>query len=298
MLPGAPNTTLVALPLAPDTMDLIINELLFNPPADGYDYIEIYNRGRKTIDLQKIWLANRKTDGSLSNISPLSRIPWLFYPGQYDVFTENPEWVANNYLVKNPDNLLEITSLPSLPDDQGSLVLLDDQGRILDELDYDHQWHFPLVSNEEGIALERIEYNKATQDPSNWTSAASTAGYGTPTYRNSEFHGEERTGSMISLSPGLFSPDQDGLDDFCYIHFKLEEPGYVANITVFDASGRPVRYLVQNNMMGMEGDFRWDGLDDGHHALPMGIYILKTEIFTLRGKSRQFRNTVTLARRW
>ena len=83
--------------------------------------------------------------------------------------------------------MLQLSSLPSFPDDNGIVVLLNRNQKVIDELHYDHSWQFALISNEAGVALERIDYNKPTQDQNNWTSAASTTGYGTPTYQNSEF---------------------------------------------------------------------------------------------------------------
>ena len=37
-----------------------------------------------------------------------------------------------------------MNSLPSYPDDKGFVVLLDQQGDIIDEVDYIDDWHFKL----------------------------------------------------------------------------------------------------------------------------------------------------------
>ena len=67
------------------------------------------------------------------------------------------------------------------------MVGLNFQGIVVDEVKYKDDWHFQLIDNAEGVALERIDPGKPGQDPDNWHSAASTAGYGTPTYKNSQF---------------------------------------------------------------------------------------------------------------
>lgn len=289
------NTAKAALPRIPGPGDLIINEVLFNPASNGYDYLELYNRSHSTFDLQQVFLANRQIDGTLKNIVPVSNTSYLIFPGDYDVITENSSWVEQNYVVRNPGNMIEIHSMPSLPDDEGDIVVLDNQGNTIDELHYHHQWHFALTGNEEGVALERLDYNGATQDPANWTSAASTSGFGTPTYQNSEFKTETSQHPGISISPTLFSPDNDGLDDVCLINFQFSQPGYTANVTIFDAAGRPVRSLVQNATLAASGHFRWDGLDDRQHRLPMGVYIVFTEVFTLKGETKRFKNAVAMA---
>jgi flagellar hook assembly protein FlgD len=71
----------------------------------------------------------------------------------------------------------------------------------------------------------------------------------------------------------------------------------VANITIFDAAGRPVRALVHNATLGLNGNWNWDGLDDKGLQLPAGQYIVLTELFNLQGKTQQFKNVIVLARR-
>ncbi len=103
---------------------------------------------------------------------------------------------------------------------------------------------------------------------------------------------------IISISPKIFSPDNDGFDDFATISYQMTAPGYVANITIFDANGRPVRYLVKNATLALKGNFRWDGLNEKLEQLPIGVYIVFTEIFNLQGKTKKFKNVVTLARKF
>jgi flagellar hook assembly protein FlgD len=99
------------------------------------------------------------------------------------------------------------------------------------------------------------------------------------------------------VTPKVFSPDNDGRDDIATIQYKTTEPGYVASITIFDAAGRPVRYLVKNGTLSLEGYWTWDGLDDKRMKLPVGTYIIFTEIFNLSGRKQSFKNVVVLARK-
>ena len=103
--------------------------------------------------------------------------------------------------------------------------------------------------------------------------------------------------ATIEVVPRVFSPDNDGHDDIATIQYAVTEPGYTANITIFDAAGRPVRNLVRNGTLGLKGYWNWDGLDDKGNKLPVGAYIIFTEIFNLQGKKDKFKNTVVLARK-
>jgi hypothetical protein len=97
--------------------------------------------------------------------------------------------------------------------------------------------------------------------------------------------------------PPIFSPDNDGRDDVATIQYKVEENGYVANVSVFDAGGRLVRYLVRNELLSLKGFWIWDGLGENRNKLPVGTYIVYTEVFNLQGKKKSFKNTIVLARR-
>ena len=187
--------------------------------------------------------------------------------------------------------------MPSFPNDQGNVIILNNQGSIIDEVKYADSWQFPLVSNTEGVSLERIGYNGSSLQ-SNFHSAATSAGYGTPGYKNSQYRIDEVIQGEIKVTPDIFSPDNDGTADFATIDYNFPSPGYVANITIFNASVRPVRYLQRNALSGIRGYYRWDGLADKKGKLPQGIYIIYTEIYNAEGKKKQFKNVIVLARRY
>ena len=278
-----------------DVREIVINEILFNPGANGFDFLEIYNRSNKIIDAGKLYLANRNSSNAIGSIMALSARPRPILPGGYLVATVDASILALNYFVQDPKAVLEPSSFPSFPDDKGTAVLLDQQGKVLDEVSYVDKWHFKLIDNPEGISLERIDPAGSSQEAGNWHSAASTSGYGTPGYKNSQFKTTAEGDAMIEILPKIFSPDNDGFDDIATIKYKIPEPGYVANITIFDAAGRPVRNLVRNATLSASGYWNWNGLDDKGQKLAVGVYIFFTEIFNLEGKKRNFKNTVVVA---
>lgn len=282
-----------------DSLDIVINEVLFNPAPTTNDYVEIYNRSNKIFDLKDVYITNRSsTTNALGNLKQLSTDNLLIFPGDFYVISDNGDVVKQAYTAKNPGNFVTVSPMPSLPDDKGVVVLLNAQGVIVDELRYDAKWHFKLLDNEEGISLERIDYNKPTQSKDNWHSAASTAGFGTPSYQNSQFRADVQVQGQITVTPKTFSPDNDGTDDYTTVDYQMTELGYVANITIFDAGGRPVKNLAKNATLALKGSFRWDGLDDKMNKLPVGTYVIYTEVFNLNGKKKNFKNPVVLARRF
>jgi hypothetical protein len=191
--------------------------------------------------------------------------------------------------------VIQLSSLPSFPDDEGCVVLLrKSDSVIVDELRYDESWHSKMIANPEGVTLERITYESPTQNKNNWTSASSSSGSGTPGYVNSQFRTGDNVNAEISVLPEIFSPNNDGRNDFASIYIKAEEPGKIANAVIFNAMGRRVRYLLKNEILGISNRFTWDGCDDKDQLLPSGIYIIFTQVFNTKGAVIKYRNCVVL----
>lgn len=294
---GTKNSAKLGLASATDSFDVVINEILFNPIPTGVDYVELYNRTNKVINLKNLYIANRNTAGTISSITQISTETNLLFPEDFIVVTSDVSIVKRDFIALNPYAFVEVGSTPSFNDDKGNVIILNEQGKIVDQLAYTEKWHFKLIKNREGVALERIEYHAPTQNQDNWHSAATSVGYGTPTYKNSQYRMDLEVQGDITVTPEIVSPDNDGMDDFATIDYNFPSPGYVANISIFDANGRAVRYLQRNALCGTKGNFRWDGLGEKFQKLPVGIYIIFTEVFNLNGKKKQFKNTIVLARR-
>ena len=285
------------LPSDPLPGEWIINEILFDPKSGGTDYVEFYNNSQKIFDAGRLFIANRSSGGVVGSVKPLCAEPFYILPGEFLVLTEDSSALSRMYTVKNKKQVLELSSLPSFPDDEGTVVALKFQGIIQDELAYKDDWQFELLHDKQGVALERIDPKGLTQNRSNWHSASSTSGNGTPGYENSQYKMIDASSSDIELLDKMFSPDNDGIEDVASIHYKMDAPGYVAQVRVYDMEGREVRYLVKNVLLGIEGAWNWDGLDEKGQKLPVGHYVILTDLFNLQGKRIRQKFLIVLARR-
>lgn len=295
-LSGTGNAAKCGIAEDPGKGEWIINEILFDPRSNTGDYVELFNNSNKIIDASRLFIANRNSNGAISTIRPLYPSPYFIFPAEHMVLTENAGSLSRHYLVKNPGQVLTVSALPSFPDDEGTVVALNAQGIVTDEVHYYDDWHFKLLSDREGVALERIDPDGISQEAGNWHSAASTAGYGTPGYPNSQYKRPQIPDIVISITPPVFSPDNDGRDDVATFSYNVTAPGFVGSVTLFDAAGRVVRSLVRNQTLGITGYWNWDGLDDNGRRLPIGIYIARTEFFDLQGKIQQGKHALVLAR--
>lgn len=275
--------------------DIVINEILFNPPANGTDYVEIYNRSKKTVNLKQLFIANRNSAGVISSIVPFSMEDFLLFPQEFIVITEDAGFVKKSFITKIQDAVVEVSTMPSYNDDRGDVIILNAAGEIIDEVAYQDDWHFELINNTEGVALERINSFAASQSKDNWHSASSGTGFGTPTYKNSQSNEANSFPGEIVIRPDILSPDNDGVDDYASISYQFTEPGYVISITIYDAAGRLVRSVQQNSLCGTRGSFKWDGLGDKNKLLAAGIYIVFTEVFNTKGTKKQFKHVLVVA---
>lgn len=301
---GIYHTAKVGIAEAAAPQDVVINELLFNPQGSGYDYIELYNRSQKIVSLDSWFLANAIVDAnpdSLANFTPLTNGElFTLFPDSYVALTENTDWVQATYSLCghaiSPQTLLK-TSLPSMNDNEGvvaavNLTLTD----TLDRVHYYDSWHYPLLDNVDGVALERINYDKASQDENNWQSAASTFCYGTPGYKNSQFFEVANApDNSVVIDPASFSPDNDGYNDATTISYTLDATDYTIDVMIYDERGREVVHLVKNEVAGPQGFYKWDGITDAGEKASVGIYVVRAQFFAPDGKVKTYKKVVVVA---
>lgn len=293
---GNNNTARFGLSSPASANDIVINEILSEPVTTGAEYVELYNNSLQTFDISTLMIANRNSAGTPSSITRISTTPYLFFPGDFIVLTRDPAATIRDYPFADADRIRMMSTMPSIPNDKGFVLLMNQQGDIIDEVNYDKSWHFSLIKDKKGVSLERISYS-GPSDKINFHSAAKNMNYGTPGIKNSQNRPDADPTATFDLSPEIFSPDNDGTDDFLTISYAFSNPGYVTNIKIFDAAGRLVRYLEKNSVSGRKGYYRWDGLDDKNQPLPQGIYLIYFESFNESGKKVMHKKNVVLARR-
>jgi hypothetical protein len=292
------NCKHLALPETASKDDIVINEILFNPYTGGVDFVELYNNSEKSIDLNKIRIANRnRTTLEINENYIASDSAWIILPRSYAVLSDNPSFVSQFYYVESPDLMVWTRRMPAYPNDNGYVVLFNEFNEIIDEFPYNEKMHNPLISNAKGVSLERINPNLPTKDASSWQSAAQTSGYATPTAKNSQFTDAIEGKDFFSLSSQIFSPDNDGFEDILLINYELPESGYIANIMIFDSRGRRVKRLAANIPLGTTGSIKWDGTDDANRSVSLGAYVIFIEAFDLRGNIKKYKKTVVVATR-
>src|SRR5438034_8624193 len=108
----AASSLQIGLPEIPDSFDLVVNEILFNPNVGGEDFVEVFNRSQKTINLSSLYLANANDSDALSTFKSITYEGYLFFPNDYAVITKSASVLQQQYDVPFPDKIIEMLVLP------------------------------------------------------------------------------------------------------------------------------------------------------------------------------------------
>ncbi len=276
--------------------DIVINELLYDPYPASHDFIELFNYSEKVIDLRNLILAEQDDDGNASSFTALTSDYFLFFPREYVLITSNLSGIIPYYSAGDKRNIIELNSFPDFPNGEGDVLLLDNNQQIIDHFKYSDNLHDPLLYSTEGVSLEKIYPGLSSAAASSWHSAASSVNYATPGYRNSQYLHSGTTGDL-KTEPAVFSPDNDGMDDVTQIYYQLPAGEYHVSIHIFDAFGRLIKILADNELSGREGSFLWNGLDECGQHIATGIYVVYLYAFHASEPDLRMKETVVLGRK-
>ncbi|MBI5474016.1 MAG: lamin tail domain-containing protein [Ignavibacteriae bacterium] len=260
---------------------LVINEVMYAPFSESAEYVELYNASPTDIDLAQWKIRDRLVSGS-SNEFKLCSATRMLHPGEYFVLASDSS--LRRTFPPVDARLCTIVSQSSLSfnNDGDDVVLIDAAGLVIDSVRYAPAWHNPNVIDKSGRSLEKINPLLPSNGARNWTTCALSVG-GTPGHQNSVYTSTMPAQARLVISPNPFSPDGDGREDFTIIQYEVPLTVSMIRARVFDAIGREIRTLVNNEASGSRGSIVWDGMDDDKQKARVGIYIVLLEAIDDRG---------------
>lgn len=275
--------------------DVIINEILFNPQSEGSDFVELYNRSQKVLDIFHWRMAEAPFDdiSSAQSSKSISEKQQLFFPGEYISLSANAADIRQRYSNPGIKPFLNVNDFPDFNSTDGAVVLYDSMGNILDQFSYSEDMHFPLLIDKKGVSLERLSSEMNSNEKDNWHSASSSSGFATPAYKNSLGWNASESSAELSVEPSVFSPDNDGFNDLLFINLKQNGKEGIAKVLVFDMKGSVIRELAQQKIIGDEDVLIWDGLNAKGELAGIGIYVIYAEFFHADGNVK--RNKIACA---
>ncbi len=270
----APDTFEIAITEIPKAGELIINEILFHPNADGEQFVELYNNTNKLFKIKDLIIAQADAISGIENqLLNLAGNRGYIFPNDYVVFSRNKNTIKSQYN-KTVISKCVNAALPAFDTKEDIVILKNAENAEIDKLHYNENWHSPLLATKQGISLERTGFATYTQNKRNWHSAAQSV-FATPGYLNSEDTYEFQ--NAVHIVPEVFSPDGDGVDDEAIITYAFEEAGSVVNVYIYNADGRLANHLVNDIAVSKEGFFTWNGDDENGNKKDVGIYFLVFE---------------------
>ncbi len=282
---------------SPDVGDILFNELLFNPLPGDPDYIELFNHSEKILDASRLQLVSvNDATGDLSAVSVVSDEKRCILPGTYYALTTDREKISAGYFSADNEKIFQTGSLPSMADNAGHLILLSRELDRIDEVIYSEKMHYSLLSQYEGISLEKSAPQNSSAAAENWHSASESSGWGTPGAPNSLFSEFQATTDEVAFSSTRITPDNEGFEDILGIQFTLTGTGNVITVTVFDEVGGYIRKVAANMFAGTNALLTWDGTADDGSAVRTGIYVVLISVYDDTGKTKKWKKVCTVVR--
>ncbi|KYG83865.1 lamin tail domain-containing protein [Roseivirga echinicomitans] len=281
----------VVIAVEAEPLDIIVNEILFNPKTGGVKFVEVYNQSNKYINL-KNWRIEGKTNDRVISTEDI-----IIAPSGYKTITTDGDILKNQYARTELTTVLKMGALPNLPSDAGMVRLINSNAVVIDEVEYDEAYHSSLLSSIDGVSLERIRFSGLSNDANNWQSASSQSGYATPGYQNSQAQRQPTNVATLNIEPKAFAPDVAGSASFTTINYEFDNTGNVVTVSIYDSNGNLIKNLSQNSIVGTSGFFRWDGTTNMGKKVRLGYYLILFEIIEPSGKVTLKKETVAIGTR-
>ncbi|MCU0606492.1 MAG: lamin tail domain-containing protein [Candidatus Edwardsbacteria bacterium] len=246
---------------------LVVNEVMYGPPAGRPEWIELYNRSAQAVDLHGWAVADLAGTAAVIDTAH-TVVP----PQGFAVVTQTVGLPLAPCPVLRPP-----TGLPSLNNDDEQVSLRDARGAAVDQVRYAGSW-----GGGGGLSLERINPFLASSEAGSWGGCVAPA-LSTPGMVNSVFVERPAAGAALDLGPNPFSPDGDGHEDNLIVSLQLEWPRAAVTVRIYDRLGRLVRSLAQDRELPGTADLVWNGRDERGEACPIGLYVVSLEARDVNG---------------
>lgn len=173
------NPTLIEFPYyIPKENSLLINEIMADPtPSFGlpeFEYIELYNNSKFTINLEG----------------------WKISKGSTDIIIPNYNLMADSFLILTSTSaanqfskygaFIGVASFPGLTNIADKLIIKNENGIIINQVTYSDDWYQDIDKSDGGFSLELINPTQLCRGSLNWRASNNING-GTPGKKNSVF---------------------------------------------------------------------------------------------------------------
>lgn len=170
--------------------DLVINEIMYAPNSPEPEWIEIFNKSSKSINLKNYYAADNSTRVKISGIDN------TIHPGEYIVIAHD----SNFFAAHNAESNVIVAEFPSLNNNGDAVALIDSINRIIDSVFYKSLW-----GGNGGKSLERIDASASSIDSTNWKSSFGIGGTPGKTNSVSKKNFDPALSGIVFTNPSPFN---------------------------------------------------------------------------------------------
>jgi hypothetical protein len=248
---------------------VVLSEILSNEPSGRVrlEWVEVYNRSDIQVDLYDFRLVvdsdtTRPAPGSYLNAGSYGVLARQLLPEDGSDSFEG--YYGDSSGVWGDSDLEDFAAYDvtmGLNNTQGSVILIDSSGMILDSYSWDS-------ASDDGRSVERDDL---FNDNSLWHDCFDPDG-STPGRENSGIPPEGEDAFTVTVDPRLITPDGDGFEDVFLIDIIIPS-GTEITVDVFDDSAMKIRNIIYESSASVS-NIEWDGKDDNGKVVSPGIYII------------------------
>jgi Lamin Tail Domain/FlgD Ig-like domain/CARDB len=176
---------------------VLINEVMYNPAEGEPEWIELVNVSNEEINL-KNWSVSDVLSTPTKNF--ISTNDLLLEPDEYLIIAKDTSFFNIHPNVTAKTKFVNFGSLGNSAD---GVIIYDFRDGIIDSLFYRSSW-----GGKKGYSLERISFEEATNDSTNWTTSLSTFG-STPGEPNSIGNVLPGKRNDLVINEIMFDPETD-----------------------------------------------------------------------------------------
>ena len=190
---------------------VLINEVMYNPATNEPEWVEVVNVSGEEINI-KNWSVSDVLTTPTKNFITTDDV--ILQPDEYIVITKD----SSLFKSAHPEVTAKVfgSVFGTLGNTADGVVIYDFRDGIIDSLFYRSSW-----GGGKGLSLERISFEEATNDSTNWTTSLSTKG-STPGAPNSIGNVPDYNRNDLVINEIMFDPGDDNCEFIEFLNLSSD----------------------------------------------------------------------------
>ena len=142
---------------------IVINEVMYDPPAEQTEWIEIFNDNHYQVELSG-WTIE---DSDSTKPRMITDAPLFLAPDEFLCLVQDPAVFLTTFPSVSCPVLKPVGTWPRLNNSGDHIVLRDARGAVVDRIEYEAEW-----GGQNGRSLERVHPDWPSNEAGTWSSCS------------------------------------------------------------------------------------------------------------------------------